>query len=269
MSTRISGGPTRSAPRIPLDPDAQSELWFRQLLDSAPVLIWTSDATGACTYFNAGWLAYTGRALSEELGDGWASGVHPDDLADCVSTYRSHVEAQTPFRLEYRLRRADGRYGWLLDDGAPRYGEDGRFLGFIGSAVDVTEAKRAQAMTRDSAATLVRHLLRPGTIPAGQTRAAGRQAALQHARASPSEFAHAFCSMGLGEIRAIERAGSALVFAGVDLVERRPAAGAPTCTLALGYLEGALESLRGRPARGEETRCQSLGHEECRFVVDA
>jgi PAS domain S-box-containing protein len=117
---------------------------YRALVDNSPVMIWRSGVDARCNYFNETWLAFTGRSLAEELDDGWASGVHPDDLQACVGRYREHFQKRERFEIEYRLRRYDGEYRWILDRGAPMYAEDGRFEGFIGSCVDVHESHVAE-----------------------------------------------------------------------------------------------------------------------------
>ena len=117
---------------------------YRALVDNSPVMIWRSGADARCDYFNDTWLAFTGRSLAEELDDGWTSGVHPDDLQACVGRYLEHFQKREYFEIEYRLRRYDGQYRWILDRGAPMYAEDGRFEGFIGSCVDVHESHLAR-----------------------------------------------------------------------------------------------------------------------------
>lgn len=142
----------------------QCEMKFAALADDAPVLIWTSGLDKRCDFFNKPWLAFTGRTFEQESGDGWAEGVHPDDLAHCVETYRTSFDSRKPFRMEYRLRRHDGEYRWLLDHGVPRHDPDGSFVGYVGSCVDITDQKR----DRDVAATLgaeLRAIL--NTVPAG------------------------------------------------------------------------------------------------------
>jgi diguanylate cyclase (GGDEF)-like protein/PAS domain S-box-containing protein len=131
----------------------ESEARFRELSDAAPVLIWMSGLDKACDYFNRGWLEFTGRRLEQEQGDGWAEGVHPDDLAHCLEIYTRSFDAHQPFRMEYRLRRHDGEYRWLLDSGRPRFDGQGCFLGFIGSCIDITEMKQAELELRLAAST--------------------------------------------------------------------------------------------------------------------
>ena len=122
----------------------ESEERFRNLADSAPVLIWISGADKKCNYFNKRWLEFTGRTLEEETGDGWADGVHAEDLGQCLETYTRSFDARKEFSMEYRLRRRDGEYRWLLDYGVPHYGPTKEFLGYIGSCIDITERKQME-----------------------------------------------------------------------------------------------------------------------------
>jgi PAS domain S-box-containing protein len=122
----------------------ESEERFRLVANTAPVLIWMSGTDKLCTYFNQGWLHFTGRELVAELGNGWAAGVHPEDLQQCLKTYIETFDRRERFTMEYRLRRHDGEYRWVLDIGVPRFNADGSFAGYIGSAVDVTDHKEAE-----------------------------------------------------------------------------------------------------------------------------
>src|SRR5438128_8336447 len=126
----------------------ESEARFRAMADTAPVMIWVSGADKLCTFFNKGWLDFTGRPLEEELGNRWAEGVDREDLDRCVSTYENSFNARQPFTMEYRLRRQDGEYRWVLDTGTPRFAPDGAFLGYIGSCIDITERKLAEEKFR-------------------------------------------------------------------------------------------------------------------------
>ena len=110
---------------------------FRDVMDAAPVMIWVAGPDKRCTWFNRSWLQFTGRPLEEELGNGWAEGVHSDDLDRCMSIYVRSCDARTPFRMEYRLRRHDGQFRWIEDAGSPRYDEDGTFIGYIGACTDI------------------------------------------------------------------------------------------------------------------------------------
>jgi PAS domain S-box-containing protein len=120
----------------------ESEARFRQMADASPVMIWMSGPDKGCTYLNKGWLEFTGRTMEQELGDGWAEGVHPDDLQRCLDTYVHGFDAREQFSMEYRLRRRDGEYRWIWDIGVPRFATGGRFEGYIGSCTDVTEHRR-------------------------------------------------------------------------------------------------------------------------------
>jgi PAS domain S-box-containing protein len=122
----------------------ESEARFRAMADTAPVMIWVSDPDKLCTFFNKGWLDFTGRSLEQELGNGWAQGVHAEDLDRCLDVYKNSFDARQPFTMEYHLRRRDGEYRWVLDIGTPRFAPDGEFLGYIGSCIDITERKRAE-----------------------------------------------------------------------------------------------------------------------------
>lgn len=119
---------------------------YRTLVEKSPVMIWRSNAAHACDYFNACWLSFTGRRLEQELGKGWTAGVHPDDRQHCVDVHTAAFKQRTLFELEYRLRRADGEYRWILDRAAPFEDASGAFAGFIGSCLDVNH--RIQVQTR-------------------------------------------------------------------------------------------------------------------------
>jgi PAS domain S-box-containing protein len=121
----------------------ESEERFRLMADAAPVLIWISDTDKRCTWFNKTWLEFVGRSMEQEVGDGWTANVHPEDVDRCLATYTSAIAARESFSMEYRLRRHDGEYRWVLDNGVPLYGPGGEFTGYIGSCLDLTERKRA------------------------------------------------------------------------------------------------------------------------------
>ncbi|HEY6802694.1 MAG TPA: sigma 54-interacting transcriptional regulator [Pyrinomonadaceae bacterium] len=122
----------------------ESEERFRKMADTAPVMIWISGADKGCTYFNKQWLDFTGRTTEQECGSGWANGVYPEDYDSCLEIYGSSFDERIPFELEFRLRRNDGEYRWVLGKGTPRFAVDGNFLGYIGSAIDITERKESE-----------------------------------------------------------------------------------------------------------------------------
>jgi PAS domain S-box-containing protein len=126
----------------------ESDTRFRTMADSAPVLLWMAGTDSLCNFFNQQWLVFTGRPMEMEVGTGWAEGVHPEDFQACMDTYLSAFVARQRFRMEYRLRRADGEYRWLLDQGVPRYAPGGAFAGYIGSCVDITELREANEAQR-------------------------------------------------------------------------------------------------------------------------
>ena len=128
----------------------ESEQRFRLVADAAPVLIWLSGTDKLCAWFNQPWLDFTGRSMAQEVGNGWVEGVHPDDLDRCLQTYAAAFDARAPFSMEYRLRRHDGEFRWLIDNGVPRYGPDGEFDGYIGSCLDVTDYKSAETALREA-----------------------------------------------------------------------------------------------------------------------
>jgi PAS domain S-box-containing protein len=122
----------------------ESEVHFRHLANCGQVLIWSSGEDKLCNYFNEPWLAFTGRTIEQEFGNGWVEGVHADDLDRCIDTYVTAFDRHEPFSMEYRLRHASGEYRWVLDQGTPRYDSQGAFLGYIGHCLDITEHKRSE-----------------------------------------------------------------------------------------------------------------------------
>jgi PAS domain S-box-containing protein len=144
----------------------ETEARFKNMADAAPVLLWMSRTDGLCTFFNQTWLNFTGRSLSEEWGVGWAEGVHFEDFQRCMDTYIDAFNQRQVFEMEYRLRRRDGEFRWILDRGTPRYTPDGTFAGYIGSCVDITERKqlevdlRQAVRVRDEFLSIASHELR-------------------------------------------------------------------------------------------------------------
>src|SRR5438876_9101766 len=126
----------------------ESEERFRTVADAAPVLIWMAGVDKLCHFFNKPWLEFTGRTVEQELGKGWTEGVHADDLEHCLEVYGNSFDARQPFTMEYRLRRNDGEYRWVLDNGIPRFAHDGALVGYIGSCIGITERKLAEGRFR-------------------------------------------------------------------------------------------------------------------------
>ena len=122
----------------------ESELLVLEIANTAPALLWMSDAEGHCTFFNESWLEFTGREMAQEMGIGWEELIHPEDFAACVRTFEDARSDQRGFRMEYRLRRADGQYRWLLDTATPRKSVEGTLIGYIGSAINITDRKQAE-----------------------------------------------------------------------------------------------------------------------------
>ena len=129
----------------------ESEHRFRTLADAAPVLVWMTAPDKGRDFFNKAWLDFTGRTIEQERGDGWKRAVHPDDL-DCLRGCSEAFDDRRPYEGEYRLRRYDGAYRWIIARDAPRYTLEGQFQGYIGSAIDVTDRRAQQETLRRSEA---------------------------------------------------------------------------------------------------------------------
>ena len=135
---------------------AETDQRFVAMADSSPVLLWMAGRDSLCTFFNETWLEFSGRTMDEELGFGWTEGVHPEDFEPCMRTYMEAFNARQPFEMEYRLRRNDGEYRWILDRGVPRTTPSGEFAGHIGSCIDITDRIEAENRTKALADDLAR-----------------------------------------------------------------------------------------------------------------
>ena len=155
---------------------ADSEARFRNMADHAPVMMWVTDETGCCSYLNRRWYEFTGQSEEEALGIGWTKATHPDDQKMAEEAFMAAAAAQSPYRIEFRLRRADGTYRWAIDAAAPRFSDDGRFLGHVGSVIDIDERRESEDALR-RANTLLEAVMEavPGVVYAKD--AAGRMLA--------------------------------------------------------------------------------------------
>lgn len=132
----------------------ESEARFRTIADDAPVMIWVADPTGDTSFFNRLWLETTGQTEAEALGFGWVDVIHPDDRQTVQEAFFRASAGKEPARSEYRLRRADGSWAWVIDVGQPRYSADGTFLGYVGSVLDITERRAAEIAQQEAQAFL-------------------------------------------------------------------------------------------------------------------
>ena len=134
----------------------ESEERFRRVANTAPVLIWMSGTDKLFNFFNQGWLEFTGRSMEDELGEGWVSRMHPEDVQRFLGIYSASFDARAEFVMEYRLSRFDGEYRWLVDYGVPRFESDGAFCGYIGTCVDITERKLSEESLQSLSGRLIR-----------------------------------------------------------------------------------------------------------------
>src|SRR5216684_6752474 len=118
---------------FPAEPPGGLDARFCEVMDAAPVMIWVAGEDKGCCWFNRPWLMFTCRTMAQEVGNGWAEGVHKDEFDRCLEIYISRFDARKDFRMQYRIRRHDGAYRWIDDTGIPRFARDGTFLGYIGS----------------------------------------------------------------------------------------------------------------------------------------
>jgi diguanylate cyclase (GGDEF)-like protein/PAS domain S-box-containing protein len=130
----------------------ESESRFRLIADSVPVIIWLTDETGATTYLNRNWFETTGQTEEQALEDGWLNAIHPEDRASVLAAFQEAIRTRTPSRLEYRLRRKDGSWAWVIDIGEPRLTADGALCGFAGSVLDISERRATELALQESEA---------------------------------------------------------------------------------------------------------------------
>lgn len=177
---------------------SESEDRFYSLANSAPVMIWTTGPSASPTFFNRAWLEFAGQPLAKALQDGWRSLMHPEDLPEYLDVFASAFKAQQPFRLAYRLRRADGEFRWIEDVGVPWFAAGGTFAGYIGAAFDVSDHREHEAQVEN----LNREL---------EERVVERTAALQAANQELEDFAHSISHDLRAPLRAISGFSSILL----------------------------------------------------------
>jgi PAS domain S-box-containing protein len=132
----------------------ESEQRFHTMANTAPVMMWMAGCDGLFTFFNQSWLKFTGSSIDQQQGLGWLKGVHPQEQSFCEEMYYSAFHARTKYEIEYRLKRHDGEYRWILDTGIPRFMPSGEFAGYIGCCIDITERKLAEVSLKQSQAAV-------------------------------------------------------------------------------------------------------------------
>jgi PAS domain S-box-containing protein len=123
---------------------------FEHMADEAPFPMWRADRTGACIFLNKRWVEFTGRPMVECLGIGWTNMIHPDDVGGIHALFSNSLSVQKAYQAEYRVRRADGKYCWMIDSASPRYASDASFIGYVGSLVDIGDRKEAELGLRQT-----------------------------------------------------------------------------------------------------------------------
>jgi PAS domain S-box-containing protein len=137
----------------------ESEARFRNMADHVPVMVWISEGDGRCSYVSQRWYDFTGQTPATALGLGWQDAVHPEDRGAIAEAAARATKRVTPFQMEYRLRAADGHYAWVIDAAVPRLDDEGRFAGFIGSVLDISDRRRAEE-ARDLLARELSHRIK-------------------------------------------------------------------------------------------------------------
>jgi PAS domain S-box-containing protein len=136
----------------------ESEARFRNMANHAPVMMWVSDPSGSLTYLNRLWCEFTGQSLEDAVGAGAWDALHPEDRQQYEASFLSASMHGEPFRAECRVRRADGVYRWALSAAAPRFSDDGAFLGYIGSIIDITQRKESERILQEANVVLERRV---------------------------------------------------------------------------------------------------------------
>jgi PAS domain S-box-containing protein len=181
-----------------VQPDELSKQEYKVLVEQSPIMIWRASISTECDYFNDRWLQFRGRSMQEETGNGWAEGVHPEDLQACLKTYLAAFSRREVFEMHYRLKRYDGAWRWIFDRGGPYFSDNGDFRGYIGSCIDVTErieAQRAADEAKERELASLRGLLRICMLCKKIRNADGTwdQIEAYIARHSETDFTHGVC----------------------------------------------------------------------------
>jgi PAS domain S-box-containing protein len=169
---------------------------FQDVTDAAPVMIWMSGGDKGYEYFSKKWFEFTGRSLQQEESDGWLGGVHPKDREKLARDYSANFEARLEFKIEFRLRRADGQYRWVLNLGVPRYDNSNHFIGYIGCCIDIEERRAAEAALLEIGGRLITAQEEERARIARELhdnlsqRMAMLEIGLQQLRTKPSELSH-------------------------------------------------------------------------------
>jgi len=128
----------------------ESEERFRRMADDSPVVVWVTDEEGNCTFISSPWEKLTGQSLESALGNGWRNVVHPDDREKSNEEFEKARSKRRGFRFDYRIQRRNGSYHWAVNSGKPRFAEDGSYLGYIGSVVDISDRKHLEEALREA-----------------------------------------------------------------------------------------------------------------------
>ncbi|HEX6098640.1 MAG TPA: ATP-binding protein [Thermoanaerobaculia bacterium] len=152
----------------------ESEARFREFANTAPAMLYITEPDGRCSFLSRSWFEFTGQTEQESLGFGWTGAVHPDDAEPVHETFLSANTRRVPFAFDYRIRRVDGRYGWVIDSARPRFDANGEFLGYVGSVIDITERKHAEQAKDEFLATLSHELRTPLTSGFGWVKLLGK-----------------------------------------------------------------------------------------------
>ncbi|HEY9062951.1 MAG TPA: PAS domain S-box protein [Pseudobacteroides sp.] len=150
LSNRLQGEGYNISFSENIDDIVHSNDTFHKMMDKLPVLIKRFGTDNKCNYLNNAWLQYTGREIEQELGDGWAEGIHPEDMEKCLKIYEGAFHKEDSFQMEYRLRRNDGEYRWVLAAGTPIHCNNGKLLGYIEAVCDINDGKCIEESLKES-----------------------------------------------------------------------------------------------------------------------